>query len=136
MCWRVVDADHAFAHAVAMGATPYECAGKALDLPAIVGIGGSLIYFTDSYGIENPYDAGFDWLAAPKPAGVGFHYLDHLTHNVHLGNMDVWFDFYSRLFNFRQIRFFDIEGKSHRAIQPRADLALRADQDSVQQGPG
>jgi 4-hydroxyphenylpyruvate dioxygenase len=111
MCWRVVDADHAFAHAVAMGATPYEGADKALDLPAIVGIGGSLIYFTDRYGSENPYDGEFDWLSTPKPAGVGFHYLDHLTHNVHRGNMDVWFDFYSRLFNFRQIRFFDIEGK-------------------------
>ena len=47
----------------------------------------------------------------PKPKGVGFHYLDHLTHNVHRGNMDTWFDFYERLFNFRQIRFFDIEGK-------------------------
>ncbi len=111
MCWRVVDAGHAFAHAVAMGATPYDGADKALDLPAITGIGGSLIYFTDRYGSENPYDAEFDWLAASKPAGVGFHYLDHLTHNVHRGNMDHWFDFYSRLFNFHQIRFFDIEGK-------------------------
>ncbi|CAN1542128.1 COG3185 4-hydroxyphenylpyruvate dioxygenase and related hemolysins [Paracoccaceae bacterium] len=111
MCWRVVDAGHAFAHAVALGATPYDGADKALDLLAIIGIGGSLIYFTDRYGSENPYDADFDWLATPKPAGVGFHYLDHLTHNVHRGRMDHWFDFYSRLFNFHQIRFFDIEGK-------------------------
>ena len=112
MGWRVVDAAHAFAHAVALGATPYTGADRVLDLPAIVGIGGSLIYFTDRYGDgTTPYDADFDWIAAPKPAGVGFHYLDHLTHNVHRGNMDKWFDFYSRLFNFRQIRFFDIEGK-------------------------
>jgi 4-hydroxyphenylpyruvate dioxygenase len=111
MGWRVVDAAHAFAHAVANGATPYTGDDKTLDLPAIVGIGGSLIYFTDRYGDANPYDAAFDWLATPKPKGVGFHYLDHLTHNVHRGNMDTWFDFYQRLFNFRQIRFFDIEGK-------------------------
>ncbi|MGL4309184.1 MAG: 4-hydroxyphenylpyruvate dioxygenase [Paracoccaceae bacterium] len=111
MCWRVVDAAHAFAHAVKMGATPYGGPGKALDLPAIVGIGGSLIYFTDRYGSTNPYDAEFDWIAPAKPAGVGFHYLDHLTHNVHRGNMDKWFDFYGNLFNFRQIRFFDIAGK-------------------------
>ncbi|MBN8631742.1 MAG: 4-hydroxyphenylpyruvate dioxygenase [Rhodobacterales bacterium] len=111
MGWRVVDASHAFAHAVKNGAEPYTGDDKALDLPAIVGIGGSLIYFTDRYGDANPYDAEFDWLAKPKPAGVGFHYLDHLTHNVHRGNMDTWFDFYGKLFNFRQIRFFDIEGK-------------------------
>ncbi|HSF64431.1 MAG TPA: 4-hydroxyphenylpyruvate dioxygenase, partial [Paracoccaceae bacterium] len=111
MGWRVVDAGHAFAHAVKMGATPYTGADKTLDLPAIVGIGGSLIYFTDAYGGPNPYDAEFDWIAAPKPAGVGFYYLDHLTHNVHRGNMDTWFAFYGNIFGFRQIRFFDIEGK-------------------------
>jgi len=111
MGWRVADARHAFEHAVRNGAEPYEGPGKVVDLPAIVGIGGSLIYFTDRYGDANPYDAEFDWVASPKPKGVGFHYLDHLTHNVHKGNMDRWFDFYERLFGFRQIRFFDIEGK-------------------------
>ncbi|MDP3197085.1 4-hydroxyphenylpyruvate dioxygenase [Tabrizicola sp.] len=111
MGWRVADANHAFNHAVKNGAEPYDGSGKTLDLPAIRGIGGSLIYFTDRYGATNPYDAEFDWLTAAKPKGVGFHYLDHLTHNVHRGNMDTWFDFYGRLFNFRQIRFFDIEGK-------------------------
>ncbi len=111
MGWRVVDADHAYAHAVKMGATPYDADDKALNLPAIVGIGGSLIYFTDRYGSKNPYDAEFDWLVAPKPQGVGFFYLDHLTHNVHKGNMDTWFNFYQKIFGFKQIRFFDIEGK-------------------------
>ncbi len=111
MGWRVVDAARAFAHAVAKGATPYEGADKVLDVPAIVGIGGSLLYFVDQYGEANPYLAEFDFIAAPKPAGVGFYYLDHLTHNVHKGNMDVWFHFYGDTFNFRQIRFFDIEGK-------------------------
>ncbi len=111
MGWRVVDAAHAHAHAIAKGATPYEGDDKALDVPAIVGIGGSLIYFVDKYGKENPYDGAFDWLMQAKPAGVGFFYLDHLTHNVHKGNMDVWFDFYGNIFGFKQIRFFDIEGK-------------------------
>jgi 4-hydroxyphenylpyruvate dioxygenase len=116
----VVDAAHAFAHAVARGATPFDGPGKTLDWPAIIGIGGSLIYFTDAYGPRaNPYAAEFDFVAAPKPAGVGFTYLDHLTHNVHRGNMDTWFDFYGRLFNFRQIRFFDIEGK-HTGLLSRA----------------
>ena len=114
MAWRVVDAKHAFEHAVAKGATPYEGTDKVLDVPAIVGIGGSLLYFVETYGAKgSAYDAEYDWLDAPdaKPAGVGFHYLDHLTHNVHRGNMDKWFDFYGNIFNFKQIRFFDIEGK-------------------------
>ena len=111
MAWRVVDAGHAFAHAVAMGAVPYMAEDRMLDVPAIVGIGGSLIYFVDQYGDANPYDAAFDRIGTPKPKGVGFHYLDHLTHNVHRGNMDTWFDFYCKIFGFKQIRFFDIAGK-------------------------
>ncbi|MBZ0162560.1 MAG: 4-hydroxyphenylpyruvate dioxygenase [Notoacmeibacter sp.] len=114
MAWRMVDARHAFDHAVSMGATPYDGDGKTLDVPAIVGIGGSLIYFVDNYGEKgSAYDADFEWLGErdPKPEGLGFHYLDHLTHNVYRGNMDVWWDFYREKFGFRQIHFFDIEGK-------------------------
>ena len=114
MAWRVVDAKHAFDHAVAKGATPYTGDDKALDVPAIVGIGGSLLYFVDKYGDKgSAYDAEFEWLGErdPRPAGVGFYYLDHLTHNVYRGNMDKWWDFYRELFGFRQIHFFDIDGR-------------------------
>lgn len=111
MGWRVVDAAHAFEQAVAKGAQPYEGEGKVLDIPAIVGIGGSLLYFVDQYYDTSPYNDEYNWIAQSKPAGVGFYYLDHLTHNVHKGNMDKWFCFYGDLFNFREIRFFDIAGK-------------------------
>jgi 4-hydroxyphenylpyruvate dioxygenase len=114
MAWRVVDAKHAFDHAVAKGATPYQGKDKTLDVPAIVGIGGSLLYFVETYGEKgSAYEAEFDWLGArdPKPEGVGFYYLDHLTHNVYRGNMDKWWDFYRDLFGFKQIHFFDIAGK-------------------------
>ena len=111
MGWRVVDAAKALAHAVAQGAEEYTGADKTMDVPAIVGIGGSLIYFIDQYHDTSPYNAEFDWLTQSKPEGVGFFYLDHLTHNVYKGNMDKWFGFYARIFNFREIRFFDIEGK-------------------------
>ena len=114
MAWRVVDARHAFAHAVKHGAEPYEGTDKTLDAPAIRGIGGSLLYFVDRYGAKgSPYADAFVWLGEvdPRPKGVGFYYLDHLTHNVMRGHMDRWFDFYVRLFGFRQIRYFDIEGK-------------------------
>jgi 4-hydroxyphenylpyruvate dioxygenase len=114
MAWRVVDAEHALRHAVARGAQAYEGDDRTLDAPAIMGIGGSLLYLVDRYGAKgSPYADEFEWLGEPdpRPEGVGFHYLDHLTHNVRRGNMDTWFGFYSRLFNFRQIRFFDIEGR-------------------------
>ena len=111
MGWRVVDAKHAFEHAVKRGAEPYEGEGKVIDVPAIYGIGGSLIYFIDQYYDTSPYNAEFDWIGKAHPEGVGFHYLDHLTHNVYKGNMDKWFKFYGELFNFREIRFFDIQGK-------------------------
>ncbi|MEL7098686.1 MAG: 4-hydroxyphenylpyruvate dioxygenase [Pseudomonadota bacterium] len=111
MGWRVADAQAAFNHAVAKGAKPYEGGGKVLEVPAIYGIGGSLIYFVDQYYDTSPYNEEYEWLAQSKPRGVGFFYLDHLTHNVFKGNMDTWFRFYGDLFNFREIRFFDIEGK-------------------------
>ena len=112
MGWRVVDAKVAHDRAVSKGATPYTDADKTLNVPAIVGIGGSLIYFIDTYGgDETAYDADFNWIAEKWPEGVGFHYIDHLTHNVHKGNMDVWFHYYADIFNFKEIRFFDIEGK-------------------------
>jgi 4-hydroxyphenylpyruvate dioxygenase len=112
MGWRVVDAQVAFDHAVSKGAKPFtDEAAKTMNVPAIIGIGGSLIYFVDQYYEANPYNAEFDWIDTAHPRGDGFFYLDHLTHNVHKGNMDLWFRFYGDLFNFREIRFFDIEGK-------------------------
>ena len=114
MAWRVVDAEHAMKRAVQLGATPYVSDDRSLDVPAVIGIGGSLLYFVDTYGAKgSPYAAEFRWLgeADPQPTGVGFHYIDHLTHNVMRGNMDTWYKFYAETFNFREIRFFNIEGK-------------------------
>lgn len=114
MAWRVVDAKHAFDHAVSKGAVPFTGTGKVLDVPAIYGIGDSMIYFVEDYGKNSdPYAAEYNWInpGAAKPTGFGFYYLDHLTNNVKRGNMDKWFNFYSDIFNFQQIRFFDIKGK-------------------------
>ncbi|MGB9425770.1 MAG: 4-hydroxyphenylpyruvate dioxygenase, partial [Methylocella sp.] len=116
MAWRVVDAKHAFAHALERGAQPYngEAGAKTIEAPAILGIGGSLIYFIDTFGAKgSPYEAEFDWVGErdPVPAGCGIDYIDHLTNNVFRGAMDRWYQFYRNLFNFRQIRYFDIAGK-------------------------
>ncbi|MEJ1978280.1 MAG: 4-hydroxyphenylpyruvate dioxygenase [Acetobacteraceae bacterium] len=116
MGFRVVDAHRAYERALALGAEPADPAdgSPVLDVPAIKGIGGSLLYFVDRYGLKGSMLAGsFLWTGAPdtRPEGMGLHYLDHLTHNVQRGRMGVWADFYRRLFNFREIRFFKINGE-------------------------
>ena len=114
MGFRVKDAQKAYARALEKGAIAYE--GKIgageLKIPAVVGIGGSVLYFVDVYGDKGSiYQTDFNIHdTAPNP-GVGLTYLDHLTHNVNRGNMDKWANFYTDLFNFREIRYFDIEGK-------------------------
>lgn len=114
MAWRVVDAQHALKCALDYGAKEYTGPGKSLDVPAVVGIGGSLLYFVETYGDKgSAYSGEFTWLGDvdPKPKGASFYYLDHLTHNVQRGNMSTWYDFYAKAFNFKEIRFFDIKGK-------------------------
>ncbi|MEM7256533.1 MAG: 4-hydroxyphenylpyruvate dioxygenase [Pseudomonadota bacterium] len=114
MAWRVVDAQQALERAVALGAKEYTGGNKSIDAPAVYGIGDSLLYFIDTYADKGScYTSDYDWIDQPDPtpAGVGFYYLDHLTHNVYRGNMDTWYRFYADTFNFKEIRFFDIEGK-------------------------
>src|SRR5581483_6627917 len=117
MAFRVAAAKAAYARAIALGAEPADLPlqQKTLDVPALKGIGGSLLYLVDRYGAKgSAYDLEFQWAGErnPRPAGSGLYYIDHLTHNVHRGRMDVWAGFYEKLFNFRQIRFFDIEGRA------------------------
>ena len=113
MAWRVVDAAKAYERAISKGAEPYDADDKVLDVPAIKGIGGSLLYFVDQYGEDaSPYAEEYDRVHDGQPLdGDGFFYLDHLTHNVKRGNMDTWYSFYADIFNFKEIRFFDIAGK-------------------------
>ena len=115
MGWRVKDAAKAYAHAVAQGAVPFDTKPgfMELNLPAVYGIGNSVLYFIDRYGDKTIYDVDFIPIegADQHPQGVGLNTLDHLTHNVEKGNMDVWSGFYERIANFREIRYFDIEGK-------------------------
>ena len=115
MGWRVKDAVKAHEYAIAQGAVPFD--GKPgfmeLRLPAVYGIGNSVLYFLDRYGEQSIYDVDFKFFEKvnPKPKGVGLEVLDHLTHNVQRGNMDLWAGFYERIANFKQVRYFDIEGK-------------------------
>ncbi|MBL8544825.1 MAG: 4-hydroxyphenylpyruvate dioxygenase [Hyphomonadaceae bacterium] len=115
MAFRVKDAQHALREAVKRGAEAVE--GKVgpmeLNIPAIKGIGGAYIYLVDRYGAQTIYDIDFKPIegADEKKNAIGLTYLDHLTHNVFRGNMKTWADYYEKIFNFREIRYFDIEGK-------------------------
>lgn len=117
MAFRVKDANHALEHALAKGAQRYqtEIGPMELSIPAVYGIGGSLLYFVDRYGKQSIYDVDFrfydDADERLAKADVGLYEIDHLTHNVKRGNMDTWAGFYERIGNFREIRYFDIEGK-------------------------
>ncbi len=115
MAFRVADAAKAYKRAIELGAKPVlsKVGPMELNIPAIEGIGGSLIYLVDRYGDHSIYDVDFVPIAGaePRPRGAGLVTVDHLTHNVHRGRMTQWAGFYEKLFNFREIRYFDIEGK-------------------------
>jgi 4-hydroxyphenylpyruvate dioxygenase len=116
MGFRVADAGASRRRAIDLGVAPVptEVGPMELNIPAIEGVGGSLIYFVDRYGGSGSiWDVDFRWTGAPdaRPEGVGLLYLDHVTHNVRRGRMDAMAEWYARIFNFRQIRYFDIEGK-------------------------
>ncbi len=116
LAFRVKDAHHAYTRALEKGAQPVEIPTGPMELrlPAIKGIGGANLYLIDRYEEgKTIYDIDFDWIdgAEKHPVGCGFHTLDHLTHNVYRGRMDYWADFYCGLFNFREIRYFDIKGE-------------------------
>jgi 4-hydroxyphenylpyruvate dioxygenase len=131
IAFRVQDAKAAYERAISLGAWGYahQAGPGELNIPAIKGIGDSLIYLVDRWRGKNGakegdignigfYDVDFEPLPgidareALDPPGFGLTCIDHLTHNVHRGRMSEWSDFYERLFNFREIRYFDIEGQA------------------------
>ena len=116
MAFRVRDAHHAYAELLRRSAEPVvvETGPMELRLPAIRGIGNAIIYLIDRYGdAPSIYDIDFQYLdgAERNPVGAGLQRIDHLTHNVYGGRMAYWADYYEKLFNFREIRHFDIKGE-------------------------
>jgi len=126
IAFRVQDAARAYRRATGLGAWGFanQAGPGELNIPAIKGVGDSLIYLVDRWRGKNGakpgdignigfYDVDFEPLegATLDPTGHGLRYIDHLTHNVHRGRMKEWADFYARIFNFREIRYFDIEGQ-------------------------
>lgn len=121
MAFRVKDAAAAYKEALERGAEPVESKTGVMELriPAVRGIGGAFIYLVDRYAtLDNPdalsiYDIDFEYLPGVDrhPVGAGFTKIDHLTHNVYGGRMAHWANWYERIFNFREIRYFDIKGE-------------------------
>src|SRR5690554_4257017 len=116
MAFRVRDSHLAYRRALDLGAQPMEMPTGPMELrlPAIRGIGGAPLYLIDRYGDGTAiYDIDFRFIDGVDrhPAGHGLREIDHLTHNVYRGRMSHWARFYERLFNFREIRYFDIKGE-------------------------
>jgi 4-hydroxyphenylpyruvate dioxygenase len=116
MAFRVKDSHQAYARALELGAQPIDIPTGPMELrlPAIKGIGGAPLYLIDRYTRGNTfYDIDFEFYDGVErhPEGCGFKEIDHLTHNVYRGRIDYWADYYERLFNFRELRQFDIKGE-------------------------
>jgi 4-hydroxyphenylpyruvate dioxygenase len=116
LAFRVRDAHKAYARALELGAQPVEIPTGPMELrlPAIKGIGGAPLYLIDRYEDgKSIYDIDFEFVEGVdrNPAGHGLKLIDHLTHNVYRGRMAYWAAFYERLFNFRELRYFDIKGE-------------------------
>ena len=124
LAFRVKDSHLAYERALALGAQPIEIATGPMELrlPAIKGIGGAPLYLIDRFADgESIYDIDFKFIEGVDrhPVGHGFKLIDHLTHNVYRGRMAHWGAFYEKLFNFREIRYFDIKGQ-HTGLTSRA----------------
>ncbi len=116
MAFRVRDAHKAYARVLELGAQPVEVPTGPMELrlPAVKGIGGAPLYLIDRFEDgKSIYDIDFEWVegADRRPVGHGLRVIDHLTHNVYRGRMAYWAGFYERFFNFREIRYFDIQGE-------------------------
>ena len=116
LAFRVRDSHKAYARALELGAQPVEIPTGPMELrlPAIKGIGGAPLYLIDRFEDgKSIYDIDFEFLPGIErhPRGHGFRVIDHLTHNVYKGRMAFWGSFYERIFNFREIRYFDIKGE-------------------------
>jgi 4-hydroxyphenylpyruvate dioxygenase len=115
MGFHVHNAKAAYEHAIAHGGTPYVSQDEipVYDIPVIQGVGGSLIYFVDHKNGNPNYAHHFSPIpnAASPTNKQGLTYIDHVTHNLYRGNMDKLASFYESIFNFREVRYFDIEGK-------------------------
>jgi 4-hydroxyphenylpyruvate dioxygenase len=116
LAFRVKDSHKAYARALELGAQPIEVPTGPMELrlPAIKGIGGAPLYLIDRFEDgKSIYDIDFEWVdGVPRhPPGHGLKIVDHLTHNVYRGRMAFWAAFYEKLFNFREIRYFDIQGE-------------------------
>jgi 4-hydroxyphenylpyruvate dioxygenase len=127
MAFRVHDAKQAYQRALDLGAQPIDIpvGPMELKLPAIRGIGGAILYLIDRYEDgASIYDIDFEYLEGVErhPEGCGFKLIDHLTHNVYRGRMDYWAGYYEKLFNFREIRYFDIKGE-YTGLRSRAMTA-------------
>lgn len=137
MGFRTQNAQLAYERALQLGAVALEnnIGPMELNIPAIQGIGGAPIFLVDC----DIYSQDFEFIegTAPHPVGTGLYEIDHLTHNVEKGRMQYWADFYEKIFNFQEIRYFDIKGEytgltSKALTAPDGKIRIPLNEDSEQ----
>jgi 4-hydroxyphenylpyruvate dioxygenase len=146
MAFRVKDAPRAYQRVLELGAQPMDIPTGPMELrlPAIKGIGGAPLYLIDRYSEgDTIYDIDFEFFDGvdPHPEGCGFSEIDHLTHNVYRGRMEYWANFYETMFNFREIRYFDIKGEytgllSKALTAPDGKIRIPLNEDASAGGKG
>ncbi|MDP1725029.1 MAG: 4-hydroxyphenylpyruvate dioxygenase [Alphaproteobacteria bacterium] len=123
MGFKVKDAQNAYKALKEKGAEPIDFSSRKrffpASIPAIKGIGGAHLYLIDQNGMNDLYNDNFPGSKGIEHIGLGLESIDHLTHNVYQGNVDQWADYYEKLFNFHEIRYFDIKG-AHTGLISRA----------------
>jgi 4-hydroxyphenylpyruvate dioxygenase len=146
LAFRVKDSHRAYARALELGAQPIDVPTGPMELrlPAIRGIGGAALYLIDRFEDgKSIYDIDFEFLpdVDRHPKGHGFSIIDHMTHNVYRGRMAFWGSFYERIFNFREIRYFDIKGEytgltSRAMTAPDGKIRIPLNEESGKGGTG
>ena len=115
MGWKVKDSSVSHSEVLKRGAKDAEGDYSMVNaaVPAIYGIGDSLIYLIEADEEDKFSFSSFGFERLQDPVIVedkGFFLIDHLTNNVYKGSMETWASFYKDVFGFEEVRYFDIKG--------------------------
>lgn len=109
MGFKVEDSQKAFDRAISLGAVPAE--KTDYDIPAIKGVGASLIYLVDDEQEKNLFSLFNYQRTYEINPETCLERIDHLTHNLNQGGVERMCRFYETVFGFERIRSFHIHGK-------------------------
>lgn len=108
---NVSSAADTLARAQALGAESFRqpLGPGQLDIPAIRGLGGSVLHFLDhSSGLSDVWSVEFDAVPASAPNDAGLLSVDHVAQTMSYDEMLSWSLFYTTLFDMRKTPIVDV----------------------------